>query len=418
MKKLIVIAAALISTFLFSSCNKEQSVVGDTTITPELKTYTLTIEASIDPSTKQLGLTGNTLNAVWATGEEVMVMAGEPKQQIGTLYPTSAGSENTVLSGTVDITGLSKDSWIDLEFGGVGSGQDGTLAHAHDWAKAWFQIGSINTEEKTIVPKADSGTADKDGKVQFNNWTAIVRFIVKKGVDNLKVSKMVIKTTNGDPYGSDSKILTISPASATNELFVSLYNYDGDTPVTDDYEIIVTDEDGCSYSRKASSKTFKRGSFYSITLNVTPDTYTVVGEPLTVLPGDSTWDLDASANNLVFNSSTKLYSKVFTVPAATTYVTFKVVRNYDYDNGAWPASNYVIDDIKAGYVANLTINYNPATEEVSHNVEYTSPYRLYVKQDGLASSSLWGTTRSAWDTYDLIQLADVDSKKFLCLKRK
>ena len=145
MKYTYFFAAILACISVLASCNKEQLESPKENTDSNL--YTLTISASKELVTKQLSLdgTGNTLNAVWAEGEVVKVLYGEPKVEVGTLSPLSYGSADAVLSGTVDVSGMEAGHYIDLVFGGDLSGQDGSLENLskyHDWAKAWFTIKS------------------------------------------------------------------------------------------------------------------------------------------------------------------------------------------------------------------------------------------------------------------------------------
>ena len=362
-------AALLFAAVAFSSCAKEQDTLDEQT--PELKTYSLTIEASKGIDTKQLVLDGNTLNAVWGAGEVVKVYKGS--DEIGTLTPQTTGSAEAVLTGTVTVAGLNADDWIDLVYGGDLTGQDGslaTLSSSHDYAKAWFQVGSISGNK--IVPKPSIECADAEGKISFVNWEAIVRFNVKKGGSAFSVSKMEIIATTGSPINDGAKKLTITPGSNTSELYVALHNYDGDTPVSDNYEIVVTDPtDGREYFCKATGKSFLRDQFYSVTLNVVESTYTVAGEPYeSVFGGDKNWDQTRSENNLAYSAG--VYSKTFNVTAAAE-VNFKVVRNYSWDSASWPGSNYYYKFPSAG---SLTISYNPSTNEVTATGTTTKTYTV------------------------------------------
>lgn len=352
MKKIVIsLVAVMASALFFSSCNKEQNTPSDQT--PELKTYTLTISATKSVSTKQLVLSGSTLNAVWGAGEVVKVYKGS--SEIGTLSPVSTGSASAVLSGTVTVAGLAADEWIDLVFGGDLSGQDGTLANIHDWAKAWFQVGSIDGNK--IVPKASEGCADGEGNISFNNWTSIVRFNVTKDSSPLSVSEMVITAKTGEPDGGSGHKLTITPSPAASSVFVALSNYDGDDPIADTYEILVTSaSDGKTYTCVASGKTFLRGKFYDVTLKVKDPVYTVAGTAGVF--GTNAWDPTDDGGTLTYDGA--LYSKTFTVSSANT-VEFKVVRNHAWEFDSWPGGNYSFVFPSAG---SITVTFNPSTTEV------------------------------------------------------
>ena len=372
MKKLFTLVALLASMSLFFSCNQKQ----DTTIdqTPGLQTYTLTISAVKNVSTKKLVLNGSSLDAVWAAGEVVKVY--KEGVEIGSISPVSPGSAESVLSGTVTVAGLAVNDWINLVLGGDFSGQDGSLENIHDFAKAWFQVGSI--EGNAIIPKipsANESTVDASGNVYFNNWTAIVRFNVKKDGANLSVKDLTIRTKTGDPAGFTDKKLTISPSPATNQIYVALSNYDGDTPVVDDYEILVTSaSDNVVYSCLATTKTFLRGKFYDVTLKVTRPTFTVAGSSSVFT---SNWDPTTAANDLVYDSGSGLYSKTFAVSAKGT-VEFKVVRNHAWESGSWPGSNYSFVFPSAG---TLTITFSPATEVVNATGSTTKTYTVAGTSD-------------------------------------
>lgn len=404
MKKTILVSSLVVFALAsFSSCNKEQ----DATLEP--KTYTLNVSVAKDPVTKQLILDESgskpVLNAIWATGETVDVWAKGGK--IGELTPQNVGGANAILSGSVTIPGsFNKDEdFIDLVFGGepstVQNGSLESLSSSLDWAKAWFQVTEAG--DGVVVPKANSGTADKDGNVSMNNWTAIVRFLVKNGDSDLDVSKMTINGPSG--YSA-----TITPSTATNDLFVSLYNYSGDTANSGTYEIIVADTDGKMYSCKATDKSFTRGSFYSITLKVTADTYTAAG-PSAVFNGKY-WAQDASENDLVFNSTTGKYEKTFTVPSGTTSVDYRVYRNHSYLNGVWPADYNATVSSDNGYTATLTIKFDPATSVVSRSIENTSAYHLYIYPEALASSTSgsWGSDSRTVNSssYNFLPLTDAE----------
>ena len=252
MKKLFTLVTLLASMSLFFSCNQKQ----DTTIdqTPGLQTYTLTLSATKTPSTKELVLSGSTLNSVWGANDEVEVLYGEPKVNVGTLRPLSTGSATAVLSGTITAS-ISPNDWVDLQFKGDFTAQDGSLEKVADWMKAWFQVESIDAN-KVIVPKASVGTADADGNVLFNNWTSIVRFNLKKKSDdsNLSASKMIIKTANHNLEGGSSNMLTVSVNGSASTLYVAVAHLDSNgDPQSDNYQIFVNTSDGvysCSHTGK------------------------------------------------------------------------------------------------------------------------------------------------------------------------
>lgn len=396
MKKIILVLSSLLaSAFVFSSCDQDKNMSSEQPVV-EQKTYTLTIGASKSNLTKALQLDGNTLNAVWGAGEVVKVYARS--NQVGTLSPLTTGSASAVLSGTVSLPGdfRTNDEYIDLVFGGDLSGQDGSLANIRDWAKAWFQVERI--EGSVIVPKGD---------VVFNNWTSIVRFNIKKGGSDLNVSQMVIRTTTGEPAGSTDKKITVTPTPAASTLYVSLANYSGDDPIADTFEILVTDaSDGAIYSCIATGKTFLRGSFYDITLNVSRPTFTVAGSSTKAFK--TAWAPTLSDNDLDYNDGTGLYSKSFDVNQET--VEFKVVRNHSWDSGAWPTDkNYSFVFPRTG---RLDITFNPSTNVVTATGSLRD--HAYTVAGTSSQAGIFATDWAPSDTnYDMTLTSDGSLYKVL-----
>lgn len=398
MKKSLISFFAIAATlFFFSSCGKEQTTPTEQH-TSEPQTYTLTISATKAPSTKSYVLDGTTLNTVWDSNDEVVVLRGNSDEELGRLYPLTSGTSETVLSGSITGT-VNVNDWLDLWYGEGLNNQNGTLeslsANHSDRAKAWFQVESI--DGSTIVPKEG---------VSFNNWQAIVKFTIKNGDDDLSISKMVIKAANGNLEGGDGHELTITPSSPSSVLFVAI---DNSTLTTDNYEIRVQASDEW-YSLPATNKNFERGHYYNVTLKVTKEgslTRTAAGTPASVFGTE--WATNVAANDLSYDAETGNYNVVLPVPGDVTSLKFKVVADHAWDS-AWPSDDYEVNDISAnGYSKTLTITYNPRNNSISHTlVQNESPYRLYVLQEGLAASTTykWGTGRGVYCSYDFVSLDD------------
>ena len=167
--------------------------------TPQVKTYTLTVAAGKGdrPDTKALNINGNTLEALWAVGEEVSVYKGEAL--IGTLSAKEAGS-NTTLSGS--ITGdLSAGDQLTLKFLSPDyASQDGSIEYisAHcDYAVANVTVTNVE------------GTSVTTTSAQFENQQAIVKF-------NLNVSARPLIVT------LPKQTITVTPSSARDWLIVAV----------------------------------------------------------------------------------------------------------------------------------------------------------------------------------------------------
>ncbi len=91
----------------------------------------------------------------------------------------------------------------------------------------------------------------------------------------------------------------------------------------------------------------------------TPATYTVAGSS-TVLFGSPAWDATNTANDMTLSGG--VYTKTFGPATASEAVTFKVVKNHDFNVAAYPSSNYAIT-VPKGH--SLTVTYNPTGDVVS-----------------------------------------------------
>lgn len=187
----------------------------------EVKTYQMSIKASkgadnnsqANGPRKALGLDGSTLNASWAVGEQVRVY-NETYDEYLEGYLTPESDDVTAnLSGT--LTGyVEAGDKLRLEFLGPNySSQAGTLAYIA--ANCDYAIA-----EHVDVESAENGVISTDGTADFVNQQAIVKFrLIHEGNNALNVTEFVI-TAGSNTY-------TVTPASATNVLYVAIPGYIG-----------------------------------------------------------------------------------------------------------------------------------------------------------------------------------------------
>ena len=317
--------AALCAAAGFTACNiaPEQ---------PELTEYTLTVEASMpEPDTKGLALDGTKLNAVWTSDDQVIVLDGTT--QVGTLTPQSTGSATAVLKGTLTQSvsvGKALTLQTPRKSWAYNSNQDGTLSSVSSklaYARAGITVTAVNGSE------ISAGTA------HFENQQAIVKFTLKndKGsiltVDKLTVeaaSKKLVRTLGAAAsYGS----IAINNPGKARSLYAALRN---DSGAADTYTLTATIGNDVYHCTK-SGVLLENGKYYNVTATISEEvhTYTIVGAPIF----GSTWNREESSNDLVKQGS--IYkSKVYKVTNDPTSVEFKIVKDHDYSNGEWPASNY------------------------------------------------------------------------------
>ena len=247
------------------------------------KTYTLTVNATKgvnddanSATTRALTLDGKTLNASWATTEEVFV-EGVYKGTTtyfwfqGSIKPQTAGV-STVLSGTISLPGGTSYSSIQEAIGTISvplnlqfprsgdldyTGQVGTLADIaakYDYATATI---NVNVDNDRIVV-IDAST------VKFENQQAIVKFTLKtsdgSALLSLSPTALTIK------YGESNLSMSIPDETYTTNgagvLFVAI---PGDASKTLSLTATVGSD---SYTFTKSGVTFDNGKYYAIGLKM------------------------------------------------------------------------------------------------------------------------------------------------------
>ncbi len=243
MKKIyaiVMMAAAL------AACNQEElpQIVEE----PEAPTYTMNIEATKgeDDNTKALSLSGKALNATWAEGEAVTVYNVTRSADLsGTLTAQSSGT-STVLKGTITGT-IQNGDQLKLKFLSPSyTSQTGTLEYIAancDYAEATTTVSAIS--DGRITASAAS----------FTNQQAIVKFTLKN-TSNATINATQLRISDG------TNTFTVTPASATDVLYVALPGFNGKT-----VSLIVT-AGGYDYDYQKSGVTFANGQYYEINVKI------------------------------------------------------------------------------------------------------------------------------------------------------
>ena len=200
-------AIAAVSILTVFSCTKEPAQTEEQTSTR----YTISVLAEkAEIGTRVLSLTGGTLNATWATTENIYVTDINPDfngySTISTtfaprnsawasspLHPTASGASAT-LTGTFEGLSINQGDLLRLQFpkGGTMSyeGQKGTLEDIsanYDYAVAYVNAAEI--KDGNITP---------NGPAKFVNQQAIVKFkFLDKAGKPLNVSKLTITAGSG-----------------------------------------------------------------------------------------------------------------------------------------------------------------------------------------------------------------------------
>lgn len=373
-----ILAAIFAGAFLFSCTPKEQpeTIVPDPT-TPEVQTGVFTVQANKSELTKALTLEGTTLKAAWSFGESVGVYRpGDFSTKLGVLYPTTLGASSTILSGTIDLTGLNVNDKLFLLYpdnSWTYYGQDGTLATVssdYDYATATVTVATINGGN---VSASDAA---------FQNRQAIVTFKLKnKDADKapLAVSDFVLFSGSRNviseydltfwPVTSDNISVKLSVENPVSELTLAVPTI---SPNPDSYRfyarVIDSSWNETLYETIANNATFLPGKYYSGNLNMYAVRYTVVGSPASVFT--NAWDASITDNDLEFNGS--YFMKYVDIPGPCEVV-LKVAKSTKDGTAYYPdggeETNIVVTALAAG---GLLVLYGPADDAVSTNMWYPS----------------------------------------------
>lgn len=271
MKKIMTnirtLAALLIASATFAACSSDDNTIDLQPAQPAgQQVYTMTIqatkstgdEANARVATRALALGGEdnkTLNATWATTENIFVKKGSD-WATGSLQP-DANAATATLKGTLNDITIAASDELTLQFPRSGeldyTGQVGTLediAAKYDYATATVTVASVSATGN-INPTAAT--------TSFTNQQAIVKFtLVDKadGTTPLNATELIVS--------DGTNTYTVTPASATSEIYVAIPGFSGKT-------ITLTATVGSdTYTLTTSSaKTFANGSYYRITAQMT-----------------------------------------------------------------------------------------------------------------------------------------------------
>jgi len=218
MYSILMAVALLVAGVAMTGCKNSEK--NEPEQPKQVKTYKMSIQVSkgtddpVNGPRRVLGLDGSTLNATWAAGEQVRVYNETHNEYLdGYLTPSEPGGASTTLTGT--LTGyVDAGDKVRLEFLSPSySSQAGTLAYIS--ANCDYAIA-----EHIEVESAENGIISTDGTATFVNQQAVVRFrLIHEGDNPLNVTEFVI-TAGSNTY-------TVTPASATNVLYVAIPGYIG-----------------------------------------------------------------------------------------------------------------------------------------------------------------------------------------------
>lgn len=261
------------------------------------------------------------------------------------------------------------------------------------WGNHW---GAINGTIEGVSNDADGNVCFKlstvgDVTVTFDGAKVTLSttgaFYVPVVYDYYIVGSMNSWAQNNEDYGMSkvgetttySKELTL--AAGTYEFKVKGNSWYGYTDIVGEYEEISEGKDGEGNPngnvqlKLTASKTFtvnfdsntKKITFTDLT-EIIP-TYTVAGDSEAAF--GTTWDPTNTANDMALEGGLYKWTKTNVALYANTKISFKVVKNHDWNKGQWPErdgendNNWILQDgIAADGLYTITITFNESTKEI------------------------------------------------------
>ncbi len=260
MTSIKMLAALLVAGAAFTACSSDDNTVSEQPVNPAQQTYTLTVNATkgSNATTRALSLSGNTLNATWATTENVYVKKGDT-WATGSLKPQADGATAT-LKGTLSGVSIAADDALTLQFPKSGdisySGQLGTLADIaanFDYATAGVTVASVS-----------AGNIAVSGTTNFDNQQAIIKFTLKDKSTNATINPTALTITDGTNTVLLTSILEATyTTNGTGVLYVAFPAAGSAKTIT-----LTATVDGDTYTYEKSGVTFSNGSYYAINVKM------------------------------------------------------------------------------------------------------------------------------------------------------
>lgn len=221
-----------------------------------IRRYTLTVDAQKgnDEPMRALSEGETSLEAGWATTEQVYVKKGD-QWCSGYLQPQSNGT-TAQLSGEISGQTISIGDNLTLQFPRQVidyTGQAGTLADIaakFDYATATATVTDV------------SGSQISADAVTFTNQQAIVKFNLTYGNNPLPVSSLTISANGLKKDATSTGDITITPATATSEIWAALSGVNGEITLT-----ATSGEKLYTYTT-STPRSFVNGKFYAITVKM------------------------------------------------------------------------------------------------------------------------------------------------------
>ena len=276
-----ILAAMLIASAAFVACSSEDDGQETTPQQPAGK-YTMTVEvnkASDEASTRALTFTGDELTPTWKEGEVVKVVKNNTV--IGELTAQASNTGSTTLTGQIDeanlptngetLTFYLHDTLFDYtgQNGLLTNGNEKSIENNYDYDYCTAAV-TVDSQKKTIsVPSGISFNSPEQAIIKFT--------LLDKATGNpINVDKLTISGSHGQAKWvkkvnmqtlADEGDIDVTPESATNVIYVSLYNpYQYSLTLTATAGAVIYEY---HYSGNDGRLQMTSGRYYNVTVKMT-----------------------------------------------------------------------------------------------------------------------------------------------------
>lgn len=270
MKKFIYIAAAFLALSACSKAGEENTATQEFSLEqPDV----IPFRATLGAPTKAIVEDANNLRTSWAVGDELAMyykysitgFSGEFTKKTKVTVQSVDGEGRATVSGTV-LSTAKNNSEVRLLYPYDASETGDPYAIKSDWIAT--QNGALNGDgsiEKKFDMRSGTGTlsvtgetAGLSGNASLTNHYAIFKFTIKNasGSETIDIDQLKVY------YGDNSLCTTVTPATATSELYVAL-------PAVTDQLVLFEAHVGENWHGCCKpGVSFEKGQYYQSTLKM------------------------------------------------------------------------------------------------------------------------------------------------------
>ena len=342
-KNFCLAAALLTAGAAFTACSSDDEILNEQPVQPTEKVYTMTIQATKatgdDATTRGLSLDGHTLNVHWNAGEEVEVVqyAGALVKNtvIGTLTATPDPTDPTkaTLTGTLDRFYENTHIKFYLRsyernyYGQSGvllkpaEGTDNSIETNYDYASCFIDMDMYSDNVK--VQESDGGyLITIEGGITLGSSQSIVKFtLVDKANGTTPINATRFEVFGkGFPGLFDESVIDVTPATATNELYVAV-------PFFKILKLKAVTAAGDVYTYETNTN-IESGKYYEVRVKMTKQAASTVD--LATVGGDH-----IAVNGDVLKGTLEGMHKISITDGATVTLNNVTIEGEDNENYQW-----------------------------------------------------------------------------------